>query len=73
MIEDFEGMLAQAFMRWDINENGRIDRFEFQGLIEELAPDRAANASDAYDEMDHDDDKRITFDELLRWWQQNVL
>lgn len=65
---DLEAEVARAFLRWDHDRNGRINRFEFQGLVEDLAPERASDASAAFDEMDTDDDKTISYDEFLSWW-----
>ena len=69
-MDDLGAKAASAFLRYDRDRDGYIDRFEFQGLIEELVPERAKDASVAFDEIDKDDDKRLTFDEFMAWWQQ---
>lgn len=68
MTTEFEAELARAFLRWDVDRNGRIDRLEFQGLVEELAPERGADASAAFEQMDYDDNRSISYDEFLGWW-----
>lgn len=66
--QDPEAEVARAFLKWDDDRDGRIDRFEFQGLVEELAPGYAARASKYFDEMDTDDNKTISYDEFIAWW-----
>lgn len=69
-----EDELARAFLRVDRDNNGRIDRFEFEELVVVLQKQRLEEGtrSDVFDRIDTNDDGLITLDEFRAWWAGEV-
>ena len=69
-----EDKVARAFLRVDRDNNGRIDRFEFEALVLVLDENRLneGHRSEVFDGIDTNDDGLITFDEFRAWWAGEV-
>lgn len=62
--------LKTAFARFDADRSGKIDRREFDQLLNELGssmPEREREIGFAL--IDTDEDGAITCDELAAWWE----
>ena len=68
MRDELRATVAAAFLRNDLDVDGRIDRFEFQAVVSELSPSAADRASELFEVIDRDDDGEITFDEFVDWF-----
>jgi Ca2+-binding EF-hand superfamily protein len=67
--ETLQRMRAE-FSRFDTDENGLIDRAEFEALISALGAGLSHSESDrAFGDIDENDNGRIEFDEFARWWR----
>jgi Ca2+-binding EF-hand superfamily protein len=59
-----------AFARFDADDNGSIDRREFEQLLDALGSDMSARDREiGFALIDADGDGSITRDELLGWWE----
>jgi Ca2+-binding EF-hand superfamily protein len=64
--DDFE----EAFTRFDGDENGRLDREEFERLLDALGSTLSPRDREmGFLLVDADGDGSITREELLGWWE----
>lgn len=68
--ESWRNDLVEAFSRFDSDKNNRIDRSEFDSLLEALGSKMSERDRDlGFAMVDEDGDGSITLDELATWWE----
>jgi len=61
--------LGKAFARFDSDNNGRIDRGEFDQLLDALGSQMSEGDRDlGFRMIDKNEDNTIAFAELAAWW-----
>jgi Ca2+-binding EF-hand superfamily protein len=62
--------LVEAFERFDTDDNNRIDRGEFDKLLDALGSSLSPRDRDlGFGMVDADGDGAITLEELADWWE----
>lgn len=62
--------LVEAFERFDSDDNGRIDRGEFESLLDALGSGLSKRDRDlGFGMIDEDADGFITLEEMAKWWE----
>jgi len=62
--------LVEAFARFDSDDNGQIDRKEFESLLDALGSTLSARDREiGFSMIDEDEDGSITLAELSHWWE----
>ena len=67
--EQWRNDLIKTFEKFDADDNGRIDRGEFDSLLDALGSKMSADDRDTgFKIVDADGDGHISCDELATWW-----
>jgi Ca2+-binding EF-hand superfamily protein len=67
--EKWRNDLVKTFAKFDADDNGRIDRAEFDSLLDALGSKMSKDDRDTgFKIVDVDGDGHITCDELATWW-----
>lgn len=69
-----EKALLTAFQSSDKNGDGRLEFFEFEGLMLELGVELDSDELDAaFSSIDANNDKKIVYDEFRTWWKATIV
>lgn len=70
MSDDYPRDLREAFLQFDRDKNGLIDREEFGLLLALLGSDMSDQEIDVgFQLIDEDDTGTISLPELAKWWE----
>lgn len=68
--ESWRNDLIEAFARFDTDNNYRIDRAEFEKLLDALGSTMSSRDRDlGFAMVDADGDGSITLEEMASWWE----
>jgi len=68
--ESWREDLSKAFARFDADGSGRIDKAEFNQLLDGLGSDMSVKDREiGFTLIDSDDDGSISCEELAAWWE----